>query len=339
MSVEIAAYAKLNLALAVSAPEPATAFRRAGWHRICSWFAPIALHDTLTLTARSAGEPSVHAIVWAEDAPRPRPIDWPIEKDLAVRAHRLLEAHAGHPLPLHLHLAKRIPVGGGLGGGSSDAAAMLRGVNALFDLGLRTVDLVRLGATLGSDIAFFLDDNAAADDLETPPRPAIVSGFGESIIRVERFREDVLLLLPEFGCATGDVYQAFDALIAERAQGAEPHVFDETGVWELIEMARADRAIPAAKLFNDLAAAACVVRPELKALLEGALRPTAIPIHMTGSGSTLFVPFDIEDDDEDGSEGEEVEAIDADEGGAINRLADLAEQNEPTLIAIPTSLI
>ncbi len=342
--VLIRSFAKLNLALAVAPPEPAGT-PRAGWHRICSWFVPIALHDELELTPLARGKASRFAIQSADDAPRQSPIDWPIEKDLAVRAHGALEKFLGCELPVEMTLRKRIPVGGGLGGGSSNAAAMLRGLRSLFDLDITIDQLRTLSAPLGSDVAFFLDEDREPpeDDADAPddfdvthaPRSAIVSGFGETIVRVDTPQEDVLLLVPGFGCPTPAVYRAFDALPARD--------FDEARVHELARRASAASfaagadgdddaegpAIPVLDLFNDLAAAACAVEPRLKRVMELALAPTEIPVYVTGSGSTLFVPFHIEDDEE-----------------AINRLADLAEQNLPRdhadglgVVAVPTRVV
>lgn len=340
----VRSFAKLNLALAVAPAEPASS-ARAGWHRICSWFAPIALHDELEIAPLASGKASRFDIQWAQDAPRPSPIDWALEKDLAFRAHSALEKHLGRALPIDMTLRKRIPVGGGLGGGSSNAGAMLRALRTLFNLDLSLDQLRTLSAPLGSDVAFFLDeDREPSDDTQSldgldlthAPRSAIVSGFGETILRVDTPPEDVLLLVPGFGCPTPAVYRAFDAL--------PPREFHEARVHNLVRRASGldpdasshppegdddAPAIPVLDLFNDLALAACSVEPRLKRAMELALAPTQIPVYVTGSGSTLFVPFHIEEDDE-----------------AINRLADLAEQNLPRdhvqglgVVAVPTRVV
>lgn len=262
------AWAKVNLALQVGPPEPPHS-GRPGWHPICSWTHAIDLADTLTVERAARSD---YRIEWAPDAPQPSPIDWPPERDLAVRAHGLLEAEAGRELPLRLRLSKRIPVGGGLGGGSSDAAAALLAVDALFDLRLGTGRLRTLGATLGSDVAFFID--AAADE---PPRPAIVSGFGERVERLpDRRSGPLILFLPGFGCPTPLVYSAFDASPGGRAPG------DVRAI--------AARGGPLEGLFNDLTPAAGAAVPGL--LLARTLISAAMDreVHMTGSGSTLFIP-------------------------------------------------
>ncbi len=270
-SITLRAHAKLNLALAVGPPMPPK-----GYHPIASWFVAIELHDTLTLTRLPEGTPSACVIRWAADAPNPTAIDWPVEKDLAARAHRLLEAHVRRVLPCSMLLEKRTPVGGGLGGGSSDAAGALRGLNAMFSLGLSCTELAAISATLGSDIAFFLDE---ADT----PRPAIVTGFGDRIQRLAQGTDaPALLIIPPFGCPTGPVYHALD-----RAPAA---CVDEERIRTLIA-ASEHGGIPAADLFNDLAEPACVVQPRLRgalASLRSALGP-AVPVHVTGSGSTMFV--------------------------------------------------
>lgn len=292
-TLTLAAHAKLNLALSVGPPAPPK-----GYHPIASWFVAIGLFDTLELTRLPEGSPSRHEIRWANPrdpgppAPRPTPIDWPIEKDLAVRAHRLLERYAGRELPLRMTLIKRTPVGGGLGGGSSDAASMLLGVDRLFGLGISRAELASLSTTLGSDIAFFLDDPkgegnrhpASTDDppVAAAPRPALVTGLGESISRVDApASTDVLLLLPPFGCPTGPVYKAFDT--------APTVGIDEPRVRRLIEAARHGTRLNPGGLFNDLTEPACVVEPRLRDILLKLEALSPHRVHVTGSGSTMFI--------------------------------------------------
>lgn len=280
MPLTVAAHAKLNLTLSVGPPQPPK-----GYHPICSWFTPITLHDSLTIERLPPGSNPSLEIGWAPDAPRPSPVDWPIDRDLAFRALRLLEAHTGRALPARLALAKRIPVGGGLGGGSSDAAAALIGLNKLFDLNLDPPALRALASTLGSDIAFFIDDDPAAET----PRPAIVSGFGESIRRVACVPASVVLICPPFGCTTAAVYQAFDRLIAD--PGGTEILSDPEWVHLQVEHAEQAGAIADDELFNDLAHAACEVAPQLGDLLgeiDLAVSKLKARVHLTGSGSTMF---------------------------------------------------
>lgn len=277
-SVSRQAPAKLNLALAVG---PARAGD--GFHPIASWMHPIELADELLVTRLEDDRLSRYAIVWHESAPKKSPIDWSITKDLAVRAHHLVEARAGRSLPVQLKLDKRIPVGGGLGGGSSDAAAMLLAVRELFDLDLPRDEMVALAMQLGSDVAFFLE-----------PGPAFVGGFGERIERTPALvpgePRDVLLVIPPFGCATGPVYRAFDGVAAAdnsatggRAGGGPEFREGPARALACAGILRTDQ------LFNDLARPAEIVAPALEGVRARAARAIGgEPVHVTGSGSTLF---------------------------------------------------
>lgn len=288
-SLVIPAHAKLNLALAVTPPEPSALpdgkpNPRTGWHRISSIFTCIDLADELALTPRAAG-PSRFALRWAPDAPNPSPIDWPIEKDLAFRAHALLESHLGRPLHVEAVLTKRIPVGGGMGGGSSNAAAMLRGLAALFQLD--TSPLPALAAKLGSDVAFFLD---SSEPITRPARPALVEGFGDHIARRARFDTGAVLICPPVPCPTPAVYKAFDRRLAQQSDFR----FREHEIHALFNSAA---PLEPRALFNDLAEPALDVAPPLRDLLAAATKIHS-PIHVTGSGSTLFAivhPRDTED--------------------------------------------
>jgi len=233
----------------------------------------VDLSDEIRLARLCDGRPSEHVVRWADDAPRPTPIDWAIKDDLAVRAQRLLEREVGRSLPVRMDLLKRVPTGAGMGGGSSDAAAMLLGLDALFGLALGVPRLRDLSAGIGSDVPFFVDERA-------PPRPGVVTGLGDLIERVSPSRADVVLVIPPVSVATGPVYRAYDAShCARSAREAEVAALSRS-------------PIDAGSLFNDLEAPAACVEPELEHLRQHVQRVSSIPTRMTGSGSVLFVVCD-----------------------------------------------
>jgi 4-diphosphocytidyl-2-C-methyl-D-erythritol kinase len=261
-SVTRRAPAKVNLALSVGAAEPSGA--KAGWHRIASWMVCLDLADTVTV---KPAEGTSHRVVWASDAVKPSPIDWPIERDLAVRAHRALEAKLGRELLCEMVVEKRIPVGGGLGGGSSDAASALLALREAFGLAVSDDELAAIGARLGSDVPFFVDPDH---------RPALVTGFGETIERTPAVRGELLLLVPPFGCGTPEVYRAFDAI---KGSGGPEEA-------RVREMARA--GLEPSAWFNDLESAAFRVEPRLAQIRDRASEVLGTRVMMTGSGSTLL---------------------------------------------------
>ncbi len=271
-TISVAAPAKVNLALAVGAPSAA----HGGLHPISSWMITVDLVDDLTLTRLEDDALSMYAILWASDAKRRRPIDWSITRDLSVRAHLALQALVGRELPVKLKLEKRIPVGGGLGGGSSNAAAMLRGVNELFSLGLDDAALARVGATLGSDVPFLVRGGSA-----------VVDGVGDALEHHERVPEvDLVLVFPEASCPTGPVYSAFDRLRPDAA-------LDPMRVRSLVHGAMSARpagGVPRVTMepFNDLAAPAFEIAPSLAADAQRVAALVERPVHVSGSGSTLF---------------------------------------------------
>ncbi len=191
-SVQRKANAKVNFSLSVGKP------LHNGMHPIESKMSQIELFDDLEVTKLDLNSLSRYAILWHEDAPVQTEIDWPIQEDLAVKAHLALEHEAGCLLPVQMKLTKRIPVGGGIGGGSSDAAAMLLATSELFSLDF---DLEKIASSLGSDVPFFLQDS-----------PAIVRGIGNQIERLDLECIHLVLIFPPYGCCTRDVYAAFDVL-------------------------------------------------------------------------------------------------------------------------------
>lgn len=241
-------------------------------HPISSWMVTVDLCDELLVTRLPADRLSRYAILWHEDAPRRSDIDWSITRDLAVRAHLALEAHVGRRLPVQLRMDKRIPVGGGLGGGSSDAAAMLRAVDHLFGLGLAPEDLESIGRELGSDIPFLVRGGSA-----------IVGGTGERLERHDRMADlHLVLAFPGVSSPTGPVYAAFDE--------QSPGPLREDAVRRLAGDGTAAPAHDA--LFNDLAPAALRLSPELGTFADALAGIAERPAHVTGSGTTLFVVAD-----------------------------------------------
>ncbi len=269
-SIRVRAYAKVNLALSVGPPLPPGG-PHAGMHPIASWMHAVDLWDDLELTRRAEGTSSRFEVVWADDAPRPSPIDWPIEKDLAFRAHAALERAIGHPLPVAIRVRKRIPVGAGLGGGSSDAAATLLGLVRLHWSGGGAPDLSQTAGALGSDVAFFLDGAHA------PPRPALVVELGTPVRRLAPLGREIVLILPPFGCATGAVYREYDRLGSRPVRG------------EAVERLALGGTLRSEALFNDLGAPAESVEPRLAELRRRVADAARLPVHVTGSGSTLFL--------------------------------------------------
>ncbi|MGP1273195.1 MAG: 4-(cytidine 5'-diphospho)-2-C-methyl-D-erythritol kinase [Phycisphaerales bacterium] len=269
-AVTIPAHAKINLALSVGPPLPA-GDPDAGMHPIASWMAPIDLADTVTV-APGKGEGIDLDRHWATDAPLRSNMTWAAEQDLTVRALVLLGEHVGRPLGGTITVEKRIPVGGGLGGGSSDAAACLLAANRAYRLGLEIEELVEIGARLGSDVPFFLDDARP----EGPPRPGLVTQLGRKVERFPLEPTPLLLVLPPFGCETAAVYDAFDEA---------PVTLDEAGVARLASAG----TVETESLFNDLLPAARKVERRLAELLK-TLKPLIdSPVHLSGSGSTLFL--------------------------------------------------
>ncbi len=263
--VLIHCHAKINLALSIGRP------CSDGMHPIASWFITINLFDELAVEKHQGD--SVFHMGYVQDAPSPSRIDWPLDKDLTYKALRLLEKKIGRPLPTRVALRKRIPAGGGLGGGSSDAAGMLVAIDRLHDLQLGERKLLELGSQLGSDVPFFV-----AALLQLSPS-AIVTGLGETIEPAQR--QDTMhlaLMLPGLPCPTGQVYRAFDTMHPD----ASPP--DEARVRALAAVVSIQPDMP----FNDLTEPALQVRPELRAIRDTAAAALGRPVHVSGSGSSLF---------------------------------------------------
>ncbi|MEO1237054.1 MAG: hypothetical protein AAFX76_09725 [Planctomycetota bacterium] len=267
-AVTVWAPAKLNLSLAVGRPDAQTRLHPISSRMIALDFADTVAVERLPAEDSSGTDSSLFTIAFADDAPRRQAVDWPLDRDLASRAHHLIEASAGRPLPVAATISKRIPTGAGLGGGSADAAAMIVALDQLFRLELSTDDTAKIADQLGSDVHFSLavlrGENAC-----------LVSGIGQAVASDSLDPPiHLALVLPDFGCPTGPVYAAFDRLGLGRARLETPKPGDRV---------------------NDLEPAAVAVEPRLGDLLETLRRSLGRPVHLTGSGAACFVIADDAD--------------------------------------------
>lgn len=247
----VRAPAKLNLCLYLGPG------RGDGRHEICSLFQPLTLSDELTVSPAEADElicPGVEG------------------RNLAAAALELLRSSGWDHPPVRIEIEKRIPIAGGLGGGSADAGAVLRLARDGID------DLPQLGASLGADVPSQID-----------PVLSLVSGAGEAVERLPLPGEYAVVLVPDAaGLCSGDVYAEADRLGAGRSS-------EELQLAaERIRQAASAGASPLAYrelLGNDLQPAALSLRPELKHALVALERAGAAHSALTGSGPTAFGLF------------------------------------------------
>ena len=243
--------AKVNLLLHVGP-------RRAdGLHELCSLFATIDLSDELTVETADSDE-----VVCAG-------VEGP---NLALTAVERFRADAAPELPpLRVTVKKRIPVAAGLGGGSADAAAVLRAANRIAGEPLDADGLRALGARIGADVPS-----------QVEPRHALVTGAGEGVEPIELPPMALLLVPDEHGLSTADVYAQADSLGTTRSELDPGYVRGLAGK-PLSELAAA--------LENDLEGAAVALRPELSARMDELRRAGALSARVTGSGPTVFGVF------------------------------------------------
>jgi 4-diphosphocytidyl-2-C-methyl-D-erythritol kinase len=247
------AYAKLNLVLHVGP------LRDDGLHPICSLVASIDLADEVTAEPSDSGADSLDCAGVSGE-------------NIAARALAEFRSRAGRELPpLAVTIDKRIPVAAGLGGGSADAAAILRIANQLAGEPLPREELLRLAADLGSDVPAQLD-----------PRHALVQGAGERVEPLPLPRLTAVLLPDADGLSTAAVYAELDRLDCAR---------DQLDPAPVLTAAEAGPEGLAAALENDLQQAALSLRPDLRERLDALTAAGALAAAVSGSGPTCFGLF------------------------------------------------
>ena len=242
--------AKVNLVLHVGPP------RADGLHPLCSLFCSIDLADEVQVEPAEMDQVTCPGVG---------------PQNLAERALGEFRAELGRGAsPLSVRIEKRIPVAAGLGGGSADAAAVLRAANRLAGEPLAPEDLVALASRVGSDVPS-----------QVRPGHAVVWGLGELVEPVP-LPPLALVLLPAEGLSTGEVYAELDRLQAWR-EDIDPEPVRELATGTLPEIAE--------RVENDLERATLSLRPEREQALEELRRAGALAAAISGSGPTAFGLF------------------------------------------------
>ena len=278
-TVEVVAHGKINLTLAVVGK------RSDGYHELHSVVAQFEAGDRLSLRRSREGADSIRL------AGVPLQLEG---ENLCAVALTALRRVCAVP-PVEIVLEKRLPVAAGLGGGSSDAAAALRGVIELFDLGVDDETLHEVAAEVGSDVPLFLVDS-----------PALMEGRGELVTPLGPWSGEplgLLLITAGLPLRTPDVFAAFASGLRSSAQGAAL-VSSQHLVAELTAGMSGEGLLQRAAALasaNDLLAPARAVAPWLRPFDHALRRLLGRPLSLSGSGPTLFLLYPSQREAEEGA--------------------------------------
>lgn len=254
--ISVEGNAKINLTLDILGTRPD------GFHEVSMVMQEVSLHDTLELTATD-GEISlsIECLNRAELEAD--------ETNLCWRAAKLIQDDCGVSGGVKMKLIKRIPIAAGLAGGSTDAAAVLKGMNQLYELHLDEAKLCELGAKLGSDIPFCIMGGTM-----------LATGRGEVLTRLPNYPETWLVLAkPPIGVSTAWAYKTYDS----GYDGSHP---DNEAMMKAIE--KGDTREAASLICNVLEQVTEKARPEINEYKKLMLENGAIASMMSGSGPTVF---------------------------------------------------
>ncbi|MFH1851126.1 MAG: 4-(cytidine 5'-diphospho)-2-C-methyl-D-erythritol kinase [Candidatus Neomarinimicrobiota bacterium] len=255
-TLQLRSPAKVNIGLQIRDRRPD------GYHTIHTIFQELEFHDTVRMTIRDSGCRITASVDWV-------PTD---ESNICCRAVRVLKERYAGVAGIRIELEKQIPAGAGLGGGSGNAAAVLKGLNHLYDLRLSVPELERTAAAVGADVPFFIRGGTqVGDGIGDELTPLSVSGPWTFLLIVPALRINT-------AWAYGQVKKNlngprsrinFDSFF----QGANPS-------WELFE--------------NDFERIVIPAYPEIGEIKQRLLAAGAVYASLSGSGSTVFGVFDDE---------------------------------------------
>ena len=249
--ITLRAAAKLNMTLDI------TGVRPDGYHLLQMVMQTVSLYDTLTL--RREERISLHC----DHLPNPDNLAW--------RAAEAFFAHTGVKGGVRITLDKQIPIQSGMAGGSADAAAVLKGLDILYETHLGLPALRELGLSLGADVPYCLMGGTA-----------LVEGIGEQVIPVPQMRTGAFAILkPEWGVSTAAAFAAYDSGIPA----------DRPNPYRVIDCLMKGKLKSVSPYMRNLLEQSADRYPEIAELRRRLLKNGALAAQMTGSGSAVFGLF------------------------------------------------
>lgn len=264
------AYAKINIALDVREK------RDDGYHDVRMIMNQIGLHDIVSLSLNDSDEITV-----SSDSAN-IPCD---NSNLAYKAARLFfEVASKEGIEtggVDIHIEKNIPVSAGLAGGSTDAAAVLKGLNELYNYALSRRELLAIGASIGSDIPYCIVGGCS-----------YAYGRGEKLKHLESINKAyVLLVKPEFGISTGAAYNAID-------NGTDNVHPDVLAIKSILEEGSSDITAIAPYMANTFENVICNEHPVIRDIINSIDENGPVKTMMSGSGPSIFAIFEKKDEAE-----------------------------------------
>ncbi len=251
--MKILSPAKINLFLQILGKRPD------GYHDLITLMCCIGLYDTVSLTF------GVKDITVSCD----HPVVPENETNVAFRAAHLFFKTLKKNEGVKISIKKQIPVAAGLGGGSSNAAAVFLGLNRYYGYPFPTEELMSMGLSIGADVPFFIFQ-----------KPAIASGIGEKLEAYQNLKNlKILLVFPGFSVSTADVYKKLNLGLTKCEKKLKSFLLNK------------QRFDPRYHLCNDLEAVTASDYPVIKTVKEALLNHGALGTLMSGSGPTIFGLF------------------------------------------------
>lgn len=259
----VKAPAKINLYLEVLGR------RKNGYHDIRSVVVPVSLYDVVALEKTNAG---IETVVRISKSVSQATMDLGKPEDnLTTRAAVLLKKATGYRGGARIHLEKNIPVGGGLGGGSSDAAAVLTGLNRLWKTDVSKEDLIKIGSRLGYDVPAMIFGG-----------PVRIEGLGEKVVPIRTTDKNdwwLVIVNPCYSVSTKDIYSRYSQSLTSPKKNIN-------SVISALRDGNLDIAVTG--LFNSLQETVFKKYPLIEIVAESLEKTGAIGVLLSGSGASVF---------------------------------------------------
>jgi 4-diphosphocytidyl-2-C-methyl-D-erythritol kinase len=272
-TVRVKAPGKVNVSLAVGPLRPD------GYHSVASVYLAVSLYEEVAAT--STAEPGITISLSPESTLDLDAVDIPLDSNnLAHKAAAIMADVSEHATGVHLEITKRVPVAGGMGGGSADAAATLLACDALWNSGLSREELAHLASELGADVPFSLLGGTA-----------VGLGLGDELSpALAKAQTHWVLVVADYGLSTPEVYRTLDRLReAEGVEASEPTGVDP----QILTALRGGDAESLSRvLVNDLQRASIELSPALRDSLGIGESHGAIAGIVSGSGPTVALLAD-----------------------------------------------